>query len=238
MYGYIYMTTNLLNGKKYIGKKSKSYFVPSYLGSGNELWKDIDKFGRNNFKVEIIDDTANTEEELCELEKFYIKKYNAVESSEFYNIAEGGNGGRIYKVHPKGFKGKKHSENTKRIQAETIKNFVNDRKLNTNWKNGHPRGFKGKKHTEESNMKRKKSNYDSYYNFMSVKVIMPNGDIKYFKSRDEAVDYLKISYFLFDKLIKSGEQYTLHKNTRHNRDYLKTLEGLIILKSENSEVND
>src|SRR5699024_6511666 len=98
-----------------------------------------------------------------------------VESSEFYNIAEGGNGGRIYKVHPKGFKGKKHSENTKRIQAETIKKFVNDRKLNTSWKNGHPRGFKGKKHTEESNMKRKKSNYDSYYNFMSVKVIMPNG---------------------------------------------------------------
>lgn len=73
---------------------------------------------------------------------------------------------------------------------------------------------------------------------MNVKVIMPNNDILYFKSRDEAVEHLKISYFLFDKLIKTGEKYTLHKNTRHNREYLKTLEGLIILKSENTEVND
>ena len=238
MYGYIYMTTNLLNGKKYIGKKSKSYFVHDYLGSGKELWEDIDKLGRNNFEVRIIDDTANTEEELCELEKFYIKKYNAVESSDFYNIAEGGNGGRIYKVHPRGFKGRKHTEETKRIQRETINLHVNDKGLNTNWKEGHPKGFKGKKHTEESNKKRSVSNYNSYYKFMNVKVIMPNNDILYFKSRDEAVEHLKISYFLFDKLIKTGEKYTLHKNTRHNREYLKTLDGLIILKSENPEVND
>jgi len=33
MYGYIYETTNLINGKKYIGQ-SKGKFKPLYLGSG------------------------------------------------------------------------------------------------------------------------------------------------------------------------------------------------------------
>ena len=110
MYGYIYITTNLINNKRYIGKKSKSQFVPNYLGSGTELWKDIEKFGAENFSVKIIDDTANSEKELCELEKFYIKKYDAVNSDGFYNIAEGGNGGRIYKIHPRVMLFKKHTD--------------------------------------------------------------------------------------------------------------------------------
>lgn len=36
MYGYTYITTNLINGKKYIGKK-KGYFKEYYLGSGRYL---------------------------------------------------------------------------------------------------------------------------------------------------------------------------------------------------------
>ena len=237
MYGYIYITTNLINNKRYIGKKSKSQFVPNYLGSGTELWKDIEKFGAENFSVKIIDDTANSEKELCELEKFYIKKYDAVNSDGFYNIAEGGNGGRIYKIHPRGMLGKKHTDETKNIQAKTIMKYVNEKGLNTNWKNGHPKGMLGKKHTDESNERRRISNRNSYKHYLKVKVIMPNGELLYFDSRDEIVEYLKISYSLFDKLIKSGEKFTLHKNTRHNREYLKTLEGLKILKSENTEVN-
>ena len=34
MYGYIYITTNLINGMKYIGKHKASMFDPAYKGSG------------------------------------------------------------------------------------------------------------------------------------------------------------------------------------------------------------
>lgn len=34
MYGYIYLTTNLINGKKYIGKHKSLTFDDSYFGSG------------------------------------------------------------------------------------------------------------------------------------------------------------------------------------------------------------
>ncbi len=40
----IYITTNLLNGKKYIGKDEKNN--PSYLGSGKLLKLAINKHGK------------------------------------------------------------------------------------------------------------------------------------------------------------------------------------------------
>ena len=91
MYGYIYLTTNLINNKKYIGQH-KGKFTTEYLGSGKVLKQAIDKYGRDNFKV-ILLDVAQSKEELDELEKKYIANYNALYESDFYNIHEGGSGG-------------------------------------------------------------------------------------------------------------------------------------------------
>ena len=93
MYGYIYKTTNLINGKIYIGqKKSNKFLHESYLGSGNYIKAAINKYGRDNFSVEIID-TAQTKEELNQKEIFYIKKYNSTDMAVGYNIHSGGRGG-------------------------------------------------------------------------------------------------------------------------------------------------
>lgn len=35
MYGYIYVTTNLINGRKYIGQHAKPEFDESYYGIGD-----------------------------------------------------------------------------------------------------------------------------------------------------------------------------------------------------------
>ena len=57
MYGYIYKTTNLIDGKIYIGqKKSPKFLGEKYLGSGRVLRKALDKYGRENFKVELIEE--------------------------------------------------------------------------------------------------------------------------------------------------------------------------------------
>ena len=73
---YIYQTTNLINGKKYIGKHI-GYINDDYLGSGIILNKAISKYGKENFKKEILE-IVNNNIELNEREKFYIKLYNAV----------------------------------------------------------------------------------------------------------------------------------------------------------------
>lgn len=88
---YIYITTNLINGKKYIGKHY-GYPDDSYLGSGKLLQRAIRKYGKENFSKEILD-FSKTEEENCEKEKYYIALFDACHNDMFYNIHEGGNGG-------------------------------------------------------------------------------------------------------------------------------------------------
>jgi len=90
MYGYIYKTTNLINGKQYIGLHRAKEFDTSYKGSGTILKKAIEKYGWNNFRCEILE-TCDSNEELNAREEYWIEHYHAVESELFYNIARGGN---------------------------------------------------------------------------------------------------------------------------------------------------
>ncbi len=78
----IYQITNLINNKKYIGKDSHNN--PNYLGSGTLLLEDIKKYGKENFKKEILE--VCTKENLGEREEYWINYFNAVESNDFYNI--------------------------------------------------------------------------------------------------------------------------------------------------------
>ena len=70
-YGFVYLITNLTNGKKYIGKKlfwfkktktlkgkKKKYLAPSdwktYFGSSKALLQDVELLGQSQFKREIL----------------------------------------------------------------------------------------------------------------------------------------------------------------------------------------
>lgn len=94
MYGYIYMTINILNGKRYIGKRQGN-FDNWYKGSGTLLKKAINRYGYDNFTVELLDDSPNNKDELNNREKYWIEHYNAVDDPMFYNIARGGDGGHL-----------------------------------------------------------------------------------------------------------------------------------------------
>lgn len=91
MYGYIYLTTNKINGKKYVGQHRSEYFDTKYFGSGKLFVKALNKYGKDNFSVELLE-SCNSDEELNIKEIYYINKFNAVNSDEFYNIANGGLG--------------------------------------------------------------------------------------------------------------------------------------------------
>ena len=53
IYGFIYITKNLINNKKYIGQhkiNNQETLDPNYLGSGKILNNSINKYGKINFK--------------------------------------------------------------------------------------------------------------------------------------------------------------------------------------------
>lgn len=56
MYGYIYKTTNLVNGKIYVGQHKAAIFEPNnYMGSGKILHSAIQKYGIDAFRQELIE---------------------------------------------------------------------------------------------------------------------------------------------------------------------------------------
>ena len=95
---YIYITTNLINGKRYIGQHKTDNPTDSYLGSGKLLKEALAKYGKENFIKEILD-ICETPQEANDKERYYIALYNAVKSDDFYNLSEGGQEGAGFKIY-------------------------------------------------------------------------------------------------------------------------------------------
>ena len=89
----IYKTTNLINGKIYIGKDKIN--KDRYFGSGTILKNAIKKYKKKNFKKEILEHCDN-EDHLNEREKYWIKKLKSQDRNIGYNIDGGGHGGDVY----------------------------------------------------------------------------------------------------------------------------------------------
>lgn len=96
---YIYLITNDINGKIYIGKNQSSelWWKLNYYGSGKLIKRAISKYGKENFTKTILFETED-KKELIEKEKFYIKHYNSQNLEIGYNISNGGDGGQL-KTH-------------------------------------------------------------------------------------------------------------------------------------------
>lgn len=88
MYGYIYKTTNLITGRLYVGRRVGIVFKKSYYGSGLLIKQSVNKYGKNNFKVEILC-TCDSEEELNKKEIYFIDVLDCIHPKG-YNIAIGG----------------------------------------------------------------------------------------------------------------------------------------------------
>jgi group I intron endonuclease len=86
-YGYIYITTNKVNGKCYIGQHKSKDWDSNYIGSGKLLKQAINKYGIENFNCFPLAWAWN-KDELNQLEIDYIAHYKPE-----YNLTKGGEGG-------------------------------------------------------------------------------------------------------------------------------------------------
>lgn len=116
LYNYIYILTNKLSGRRYIGKHSTNNLDDNYMGSGYIIREIKKKYGKDIFLKQIIE-FCKTEEEALERQKYWIKEYNALQSYNFYNLDEGGLGHTGYKA----------SQETKRKMSQAQKRRFQDK---------------------------------------------------------------------------------------------------------------
>ena len=90
MFYTVYKTTNLINGKIYVGLHVTSNLEDEYLGSGSQLKSAVKKYGKENFKREYIK-ICNSPEEMYELEADIVNE-DFVKRSDTYNMKTGGTG--------------------------------------------------------------------------------------------------------------------------------------------------
>ena len=104
-FGFVYLITNLKNGKGYIGCKQYLMYTrlkereskwKTYMGSSKWLLKDIEEVGKEHFKFEIIAEYKNRRS-LRYYELYYQMKFNVLSSTlkgteepAYYNSRVGG----------------------------------------------------------------------------------------------------------------------------------------------------
>lgn len=128
----IYLRTNLVNGKKYIGqtkdlkRRERDWRKLKTNYSNKELNEDRIKYGLDNFKIEVLETCEN--EEGDKKERYYIEKYNTL-SPNGYNMYSGGIKGYNFNMSDeakekisKATKGIAKSEETKKKISDGLKN--------------------------------------------------------------------------------------------------------------------
>jgi len=99
-YHFIYKTTNTLSGRYYIGMHSTDDLNDGYLGSGTYLKRSINKHGKENHSVEILE-FLNSREGLAAREK-EIVSLQEIAKKECMNLKVGGKGGFSTEVQKRG----------------------------------------------------------------------------------------------------------------------------------------
>jgi group I intron endonuclease len=170
IFNFVYVTTNLINGKCYVGDHTTNMLNDGYLGSGRPYFKSaLKKYGKENFKREILE-FFPTKQEAFNAQEKYIIQFNTI-SPNGYNISPVGGCSCGIKCHSdeskqkisKGNKGQKRTTETKlklsikgkeRIVSEETKKKISDANK------GKISPMKGKTHTLESKEKMSIGNKD------------------------------------------------------------------------------
>jgi len=102
---YVYLITNIVNKKKYIGSSRKSQIDKNYYGSGKAIKEALKKYGKNNFTRDIL---WQGEGDARNVESQWLEHFNASINPQFYNITNDARGNGL------------HKEDTKRTVSEKL----------------------------------------------------------------------------------------------------------------------
>lgn len=125
----VYLCTNLINGKQYVGitsislgkRKSNHKTLAFRKNSQTKFHRALRKYGVENFKWEILDESFENVNELIEKEIKYIAEFNTYKTG--YNMTIGGDGAV----------GTVHTEEWKAKQSERSKRFHSENKMHQEW---------------------------------------------------------------------------------------------------------
>jgi hypothetical protein len=147
---FLYKTTNLTNNQYYIGVHSTSNLKDGYLGSGKRLRYSVRKYGKDNFKMEILE-SFNDREDLI-IREIEIVNKELINDPMCINLKPGGSGGFCNKEHGYNFHaagGRAVRAMFRKIHFEKLKNDKEYReKISQKLKGLKP--WLGKKHKESS----------------------------------------------------------------------------------------
>ena len=151
MEGYIYLTTCLINGKKYIGQSINKRDINTYLGSGIVFKAALKKHGKENFVKEVLLNNITCIDELNKLEREYVSKYDCILPNG-YNLDLGGtNKGRMSDATKDKIKNSRTGKYTEKQRIANIESHKGLKLLEATKKKigdanrGRPSANKGKK---------------------------------------------------------------------------------------------
>jgi len=162
-YGFIYLAINFKNGKVWVGQTVRKRWKKNKIPI-EERWKEhiqeakrtkfgqqrpissllnkaINKYGAKAFKLKQID-TAQNQKELDKKEKYWIKKYDSMNSKKGYNMTEGGQGGemrpeiidKLRKISEEFWKNPKYINKQKLAKEDPEYIKIQSRKARKNWR--------------------------------------------------------------------------------------------------------
>ena len=159
-YHFIYKTTCTVTNRYYIGMHSTSNLNDGYLGSGRRLWLSINKHGKDNHSMEILEFLSDRRS-LKAREREIVNETLLLDPM-CMNLQPGGEGGFISKDHqlkcssaggrttnPE--KSRKSSEKMKETNLRRV-----DEGSHKSWKQTYD--WTGKSHTEEARQKISQAN--------------------------------------------------------------------------------
>lgn len=254
MYGYIYKTTNLKNGKIYIGKHKSCEYDPNYLGSGRLLKRAIKKYGKENFLNEIID-VAFSDDELNQKEISCITLHKTLYGDNCYNIAFGGEGGDTTKYmsesEKENFVAKMTEINRERCNTDDFKTKLSiatsNRYKDECIRKAHSKALKkiwssnDLRNAQSNLLKQYYQNHkrDCSFNYVPCMFELNGVKIK-FESIKSLREFLVSEYQYnpdrrtFNKLMELGSRRIPYCPFHKNNEKLNKLQGMLIYKLDKS----
>lgn len=157
-YHYIYKTTNTITGRYYYGMHSTDNLDDGYIGSGKRLWYSINKYGRENHEINIIEFYPNRNSLKTEERK--LVNEDTIKDPMCMNIRIGGEGG-LNGLSEKSLANIRKGASKFAYSLWEDQKFIRGHKKRASdiMKKRHQRGevkydnFTGKQHSDESKMK-------------------------------------------------------------------------------------